>query len=112
MHELEERELDLRASRMSLRDKEIQVNRLESIRKKLAESTKRKAELNSSIAQLKVDIQDTSQMNINRDIMMKKMLEIELDLGTVNHQIDLVKESLRLLIRVSVSLPESRYEYL
>lgn len=98
---MEEKELDLRASRMSLRDKEMQINQLESVHEKLAESAKRKAELNASVAQLRIDIQDASQMNINRDIMMKKMLEIELDLGTVNHQIDLVKESLRLLIRVS-----------
>lgn len=77
---MEEKELDLRASRMSLRDKEMQINQLESVHEKLAESAKRKAELNASVAQLRIDIQDASQMNINRD---------------------LVKESLRLLIRVS-----------
>lgn len=55
----------------------------------------------SPVAKIRMEAKDASQVNSNREALMQQMTETELDLGVINRQIDLVKEALRLLIRVS-----------
>lgn len=78
---MEEKELERQASRMSERE----------------DSKKRY----SPVAKLRMEAEDASQVNSNREALMQQMTEAELDLGAINRQVDLVKEALRLLIRVS-----------
>lgn len=78
---MEEKELERQASRMSERE----------------DSRKRC----SPVAKLRMEVKDASQINANRETLMQQMTGVELDLGVISHQIDLVKEALRLLIRVS-----------
>ena len=81
LRDLEEKELERQASRMSERE----------------DSKKRY----SPVAKLRMEVEDASQVNSNREALMQQMTEAELDLGVINRQVDLVKEALRLLIRVS-----------
>lgn len=55
----------------------------------------------SPVSKLLAESYDAEQVNTNRESLMQTLTEAELDLNSVNRQIDLLKETLRLLIRVS-----------
>ena len=97
LKELEDKEIELRTSRKSLRGKKLQ---LQNIKEDLFESEKSRRKLHSSMSHLKEGIDDSSMVNTSRELLLKRILDAELDVGTVNHQMDLLRDSLRLLIRV------------
>lgn len=96
LKELEDKEIELRTSRKSLRDKKIQ---LQNTKEDLFESEKSRRKLHSSMSHLKEGIDDSSMINTSRELLLKRILDAELDVGTVNRQMDLLRDSLRLLIR-------------
>ena len=93
---LRELESELRASRRSLKEK---GTRLYMNKDKLSEPEKPRM-LHSSLGQLRESMTASSDVNTGRELLLKKILSAELDVGTVNRQADLLKEALRLLIRV------------
>lgn len=82
VRELDERELEIQAS-----------SHLSSYRDKKPRS--------SPLTKLLQESQDAALVNSNRESLIQALTEAELDLNSVNRQVDLVKEALRLLIRVS-----------
>lgn len=53
-----------------------------------------------TLPKLEKDLDDVEAVNSNRESLLQSITETELDLNSVNRQIDLVREALRLLIRV------------
>lgn len=99
---LREMESELRSSKKSLKEAEAAAQRSSSrsrSRDRVSESESFKRE-HSSLGQLKESMSDSSDVNTGRQILMKKLLNAELGVGTVNRQVDLLKDSLRLLVRV------------
>ena len=60
-----------------------------------------------TLCKLEKELDDVTQINSNRESLLQSITEAELDLNSVNRQIDLVKESLRLLLRVSYTYEHS-----
>ena len=96
---LREIESELRSSRKSLKDAELQFQSVRA-RKNGIESDESFRRVHSPLGQLKESMADTSDVITGRELLLKKVLNAELEIGTVNRQVDLLKESLRLLIRV------------
>ena len=94
---LREVESELRSSKKSLKDAELQ---LQSSKSRSRECGSESGRLQSSLGQLKESMADSSDVCTGRELLLKKFLNMELVVGTVNRQVDLLKESLRLLIRV------------
>ncbi|XP_003386665.2 PREDICTED: outer dense fiber protein 2-like [Amphimedon queenslandica] len=93
LRELDERELEIRAqSRLNSRGGGGGGKRMRST---------------SPVSKLLAESYDAEQVNTNRESLMQTLTETELDLNSVNRQIDLLKETLRLLIR-DKSLSPSR----
>lgn len=95
LRELDEKELEIRAqSRLSSRGNKGHTHKAGGGGGGRARST-------SPISKLLAESYDAEQVNTNRESLMQALTETELDLSAVNRQIDLVKETLRILIRVS-----------
>ena len=95
LRELDEKELEIRAqSRLSSRGSKGHTHKAGGGGGGRARST-------SPISKLLAESYDAEQVNTNRESLMQTLTETELDLSAVNRQIDLVKETLRILIRVS-----------
>lgn len=94
LRELDEKELEIRAqSRLSSRGNKGHTHK--------AGGGGGRARSTSPISKLLAESYDAEQVNTNRESLMQTLTETELDLSAVNRQIDLVKETLRILIRVS-----------
>lgn len=93
LRELDEKELEIRAqSRLSSRGNKGHTHKA---------GGGGRARSTSPISKLLAESYDAEQVNTNRESLMQALTETELDLSAVNRQIDLVKETLRILIRVS-----------
>ncbi len=95
---LGEIESELRSSRKSLKDAELQLQSARTRESNGLEDSFRR--LHTPLGQLKESMADTSDVNTGRELLLRKVLNAELGIGTVNRQVDLLKESLRFLIRV------------
>ena len=94
LRELDEKEIEIRAqSRLSSRGNKGHTHK--------AGGGGGRARSTSPISKLLAESYDAEQVNTNRESLMQTLTETELDLSAVNRQIDLVKETLRILIRVS-----------
>lgn len=102
LRELDEKELEIRAqSRLSCRGSKGHTHKTGGGGGGRARST-------SPISKLLAESYDAEQVNTNRESLMQTLTETEFDLSAVNRQIDLVKETLRILIRVSERVQEER----
>lgn len=99
---LREIESELRSSKKSLKDTESATGRGSRSKDRMSESESFKRE-HSSLSQLKESMSDSSDVNSGRQLLLKKLLNAELGVGTVNRQVDLLKDSLRLLVRVDTN---------
>ena len=101
---------NLTAEVNSLRN-ELELHRFEqkehdkSLKKSPKEAKQHTA--NGTLCKLEKELDDVTQINSNRESLLQSITEAELDLNSVNRQIDLVKESLRLLLRVSYAYEHS-----
>ena len=105
---LREMESELRSSRRSLKEAELQIQDARA-RETAAEADRSVKRLSSSLSYLKESMSDSSDVNTGRELLLKKLLTAELGIGTIGRQVDLLKESLRFLIRVSKSIYDSYY---
>ena len=100
LRELDEKEIEIRAqSRLSSRGSKGHTHK---------GGGGGRARSTSPISKLLAESYDAEQVNTNRESLMQTLTETELDLSAVNRQIDLVKETLRILIRVSERVQEER----
>ena len=103
LRELDEKELEIRAqSRLSSRGSKGHTH------KAGGGGGGGRARSTSPISKLLAESYDAEQVNTNRESLMQTLTETEFDLSAVNRQIDLVKETLRILIRVSERVQEER----
>ena len=100
---LREMESELRSSRRSLKEAELQIQDARG-RETAAEADRSVRRLPSSLSYLKESMSDSSDVNTGRELLLKKLLTAELGIGTIGRQVDLLKESLRFLIRASKSI--------